>query len=245
MATTIRHVTLKSLGKNKDIDPMKGTVVNPFTQAEYDSLCNTGEWTGGYVEAMGYVVPPMMDGMDSWGGSGSEPDGITYVFDSSGNCTIQYNDSHVYMVNANGATFGLSHPIAGYPTSDFNPSSSGKLVFRGTMTLYRHLANNIPVEWAASYNSEDDAVISTDHQQTNGDSNPISGYSSHIHSHPNGYSLPSGEDISTWIGMFRVYMRNVLGRYATDNPNYGQVYHNYNIYIPTTVPLKWTNRSLK
>ena len=146
MATTIRHVTLKSLGKNKDIDPMKGAVVNPFTQAEYDSLCNTGEWTGGYVEAMGYVAPPMMGGMDSWGGSGSEPDGITYVFDSSGNCTIQYNDSHVYMVNANGATFGLSHPIAGYPTSDFN----------------------------------------------------------------------------------------VLGRYATDNPNYGKVYHNYNIYIPNS-----------
>ena len=26
MTTTIKHVTLKSLGKNKDIDPSKGTV---------------------------------------------------------------------------------------------------------------------------------------------------------------------------------------------------------------------------
>ena len=57
MTTTIKHVTLKSLGKNKDIDPSKGTVVNPFTQEEYNSLCNTGEWPGGYVEAMGYVAP--------------------------------------------------------------------------------------------------------------------------------------------------------------------------------------------
>ena len=55
MTTTIKHVTLKSLGKNKDIDPSKGTVVNPFTQEEYNSLNQTGEWTGGYVEAMGYV----------------------------------------------------------------------------------------------------------------------------------------------------------------------------------------------
>ncbi len=71
MATTIKKVTLKSLGKNKDIDPMKGTVTNPFTQAEYNNLNQTGEWTGGYVEAMGYVAPPMMDGMDDGSGSGS------------------------------------------------------------------------------------------------------------------------------------------------------------------------------
>ena len=56
MTTTIKHVTLKSLGKNKDIDPSKGTVSNPFTQEEYNSLCNTGEWPGGYVEAMGYIA---------------------------------------------------------------------------------------------------------------------------------------------------------------------------------------------
>ena len=71
MATTIKKVTLKSLGKNKDIDPSKGTVTNPFTQEEYNSLCNTGEWPGGYVEAMGYVAPPMMDGGDDGSGSGS------------------------------------------------------------------------------------------------------------------------------------------------------------------------------
>ena len=73
MTTTIKHVTLKSLGKNKDIDPSKGTVTNPFTQEEYDSLNQTGEWPGGYVEAMGYVAPPMMDGGDDGSGSGSEP----------------------------------------------------------------------------------------------------------------------------------------------------------------------------
>jgi len=63
MTATIKHVTLKSLGKNKDIDPMKGTVTNPFTQAEYNNLNQTGEWTGGYVEAMGYVAPTEYDGL--------------------------------------------------------------------------------------------------------------------------------------------------------------------------------------
>jgi len=43
MTTTIRHVTLKSLGKNKDIDPSKGTVTNPFTQEEY--IFGTAEFT--------------------------------------------------------------------------------------------------------------------------------------------------------------------------------------------------------
>ena len=56
MTTTIRHVTLKSLGKNKDIDPSKGTVTNPFTQEEYNNLNQTGEWTGGYVKGEGYLA---------------------------------------------------------------------------------------------------------------------------------------------------------------------------------------------
>ena len=74
MTTTIKHVTLKSLGKNKDIAHSKGTVVNPFTQEEYNKLCNTCTWSGGYVEAMGYVAPPMMDGMsDGSGSDGSSP----------------------------------------------------------------------------------------------------------------------------------------------------------------------------
>ena len=91
MTTTIRHVTLKSLGKNKDIDPSKGTVVNPFTQGEYNSLCHTGEWTGGYVEAMGYVAPPMMDGMGDGSGSGSD-DGFDSGDDSS---MVYYEGIHV------------------------------------------------------------------------------------------------------------------------------------------------------
>ena len=83
MTTTIKHVTLKSLGKNKDIDPSKGTVTNPFTQEEYNSLNQTGEWPGGYVEAMGYVAPPMMDGMGDGSGCGSEP--VIHLYITAGN----------------------------------------------------------------------------------------------------------------------------------------------------------------
>ena len=88
MTTTIKKVTLKSLGKNKDIDPSKGTVVNPFTQEEYDSQCHTGEWTGGYVEAMGYVAPPMMDGMGD--GSGSDDGLDNTIRDKIVECANKY-----------------------------------------------------------------------------------------------------------------------------------------------------------
>ena len=76
MTTTIKKVTLKSLkGGNTHVDFSKGTVSNPFTQEEYQTLRQTGTWPGGYVEAMGYVAPPMMDGGDDGSsGSGSEPE---------------------------------------------------------------------------------------------------------------------------------------------------------------------------
>ena len=86
MTTTIKKVTLKSLGKNKYIDPSKGTVTNPFTQEEYNKLCHTGTWSGGYVEAMGYIAPPMMDGMGDGSGSGSA---ITKEFNYS------FTSSHI------------------------------------------------------------------------------------------------------------------------------------------------------
>lgn len=107
MATTIRHVTLKPLGKNRDIDPMKGTVVNSFTQQEYDSLCHTSEWLGGYVEAMGYVAPPMMDGMGDGSSSGSFYGNYkTYHFDYNAgyNYFNIYRNNNFVAYNANSAT---------------------------------------------------------------------------------------------------------------------------------------------
>ena len=99
MATTIKHVTLKSLGKNKDIDPSKGLVTHPFTQEEYNNLNQTGEWTGGYVEAMGYVAPPMMDGMD----------------DGSGSSDIEDDDY-------------LTKPYVGIPISGGSKTAEGKII---------------------------------------------------------------------------------------------------------------------
>ena len=48
-------------------------MTNPYTQDEYYIENQAGTWQGGYVEAVGYVAPLMMDGMDSWDGSGSSP----------------------------------------------------------------------------------------------------------------------------------------------------------------------------
>lgn len=33
-----------------------GTSASPYTVAEFDSMCSSGNWNGGYVEGMGYVA---------------------------------------------------------------------------------------------------------------------------------------------------------------------------------------------
>lgn len=74
----------------------KGAVSTPFTQQEYNQLTQAGEWTGGYVEAMGYVAPPMMDGGDD--GSGISDDGTAiypgiHVNDGSSSFSNYFVDS--------------------------------------------------------------------------------------------------------------------------------------------------------
>lgn len=34
----------------------KGTSENPYTESEFESMCDEGTWSGGYVEGMGYVA---------------------------------------------------------------------------------------------------------------------------------------------------------------------------------------------
>ena len=245
MTTTIRHVTLKSLGKNKDIDLSKGTVTNPFTQEEYDSLCNTGEWPGGYVETMGYVAPPMMDGMGDGSGSGSAPSPNTYNFDNQGHCTLSYNCNVVlWAVKAGSATFNIEEPIEGYPNPLFDYSSSSGITFRGSLSLFFFLANHTSVEWYASYSSNDNAVIGTSYNQYSANSVRVPGHSVFLHSHPasvSNPSTPSPSDISTWTGMFRGYLRNLLGKVSEENDDYGIVYQEFYIYVQNSDVSSLTN----
>ena len=46
----------------------KGSVTNPYTEEEMNSMMDEGTWTGGYVEGMGYVG----DDVTVWGTSGSD-----------------------------------------------------------------------------------------------------------------------------------------------------------------------------
>ena len=187
-----------------------------------DNTGGDGTGGGGHNDGNG-------DNNGHMGGTGNP--GKTYMFDESGYCTIISNNNGTYAINANGSILYISGPLLGYPADDFSPNNSGIMEFRGTMTIFRHLADNIAIEWAASYNSEDDAVISTTHQEANGDTNSIMGYINHIHSHPNGYKKPSDTDINTWIGMYKDYMRNFLGDYTTNDTNYGKIYQNFMIYV--------------
>jgi len=46
----------------------KGSIDNPYTEAEFNNMCNAGTWTGGYVEGIGYCLPNA-EVTASWSGS--------------------------------------------------------------------------------------------------------------------------------------------------------------------------------
>lgn len=46
----------------------KGSIDNPYTEAEFNNMCNAGTWTGGYVEGLDYVFGNT-DVTASWSGS--------------------------------------------------------------------------------------------------------------------------------------------------------------------------------
>lgn len=50
--------------------PKKGSADNPYTQKEYEEMCDAGTWNGGYVSGMGYVLPEVV----VTGSSNSEED---------------------------------------------------------------------------------------------------------------------------------------------------------------------------
>ena len=47
----------------------KGTVDNPYTETEYESMLNNGTWQGGYVQNLGYCLKEVVVSSsypDSW-----------------------------------------------------------------------------------------------------------------------------------------------------------------------------------
>lgn len=45
----------KKIENQKENNELKGSVINPYTKAEYEDALHAGEWKGGYVEASGYT----------------------------------------------------------------------------------------------------------------------------------------------------------------------------------------------
>lgn len=41
--------------KTTDYTPAKGSINNPYTEAEFNAMCDAGTWSGGYVEGYGYM----------------------------------------------------------------------------------------------------------------------------------------------------------------------------------------------
>ena len=65
----------KAKSQNEGNSP-KGSIDNPYSESEYNSMLDNGTWPGGYVEGLGYCLPGVdvitsMPDSDSWGGSDS------------------------------------------------------------------------------------------------------------------------------------------------------------------------------
>ena len=76
--STIKPYKAKS--QNED-NPPKGSINNPYSLDEFNSMCDNGTWNGGYVEGMGYCLPTIevttsMPGSDS--SDDSDPWGVGY-----------------------------------------------------------------------------------------------------------------------------------------------------------------------
>lgn len=89
----------------------KGSLKNPYTLAEYESLLDAGAWTGGYVVGLGYCFkeatvvgsnPSSSNGYGSYGSSGS------WSYESGGSLnlggSLEKNDRGIN----NGRTFDIS-----------------------------------------------------------------------------------------------------------------------------------------
>lgn len=53
-----KNMSEKENGGNNS--PKKGSAENPYTQEEYEEMCDAGTWNGGYVSGMGYVLPEVV-----------------------------------------------------------------------------------------------------------------------------------------------------------------------------------------
>ena len=98
------------------VDPTKGTITNPFTQVEMATLQEECTWNGGYVAGMGYIVPMMMNDLES-SESTAPLSGIKYVFSTNGRCSIHRTKLEEYKIKAGGSTFPLCEPLQGYMKS--------------------------------------------------------------------------------------------------------------------------------
>ena len=151
--------------------------------------------------------------------------GYKYRFDAQGHMKgCEYiAGSHSFVCAGNN-----SYEIAGDIAISSTPASDdfkdgGLSIKGGDVNLFKFLAQNTGVEWAASYNPGSDAVINTCFTEDAVDTDRIKGYSRHIHSHPitcDTQGVASSHDISA-----AVYSMKASGKGLYD-------YTNYEIYVP-------------
>lgn len=151
--------------------------------------------------------------------------GYRYSFDAQGHMTgCEYIAGSHSFVYAGHNSFEVAGDIIISSTPANNDFKDGGLSIKGgDINLFKFLAQNTGVEWAASYNPGNDAVINTCFTEDAVETNRISGYSRHIHSHPiecDTQEIASSHDISAAVYSMK----------GTEHGTYN--YSNFEVYMP-------------
>ena len=133
----------------------KGSVTNPYTEEEMNSMMDEGTWTGGYVEGMGYVG----DDVTVWGTSGSD----TSDSESSDSWdTSEDNEPETPSPSGGGGGGGGTEGNNGktFPTPP-NKQDSGPCVRVFTERVFKSELSTLSRFTAVAYNAVGDLLPST------------------------------------------------------------------------------------
>lgn len=159
--------------------------------------------------------------------------GFKYTFNGAGQLDkveeVEEVEGDMNIVSAGGSILSVSGDLSiNFTPANEDFKSGGLSINGGNMDLFKFLADNTDVEWAASYDSNGNAVINTNYDAYAVEVNRLDGFEYHIHSHPGeieeneAYSYASDKDVSSGVASLRGTLH---GKYD---------YERFEIYIPAT-----------
>lgn len=136
----------------------KGSLLNPYSKTEYESMSNDGEWGGGYVEGQGYASSTSSDSDSSFDSSCSTSESSQSTSDCSSSSSSSSNTNG--SIPSSGGSSGTSGSGSSYGgtsgTSEIIitlPDTEVTAPYIGTGTTWGGYNNPYPIDSSTSHNS--------------------------------------------------------------------------------------------